>query len=97
MRVSNQIWLPGEYDFTFETTAINDENVWVGWSKAFLNELTDLNERTWKADAETIRKWAFDGPPENMDFEHYARFGFSVFHKLLTESVNHGLPMIVDW
>jgi hypothetical protein len=92
-----EIWLPGEFNFTFRVETLTGKAVTVGSSTYLLRELRELNARTWKADATLLQEWRRDGCEYQSPLETGARFAFSIMHSLAHEAVQHQLPMFLDY
>ena len=92
-----EMWLPCDFDFTFEAETINGNDILFGSSVALLAQLKELNEATWKADPAVLKEWQEDGAINGAPFEVCARFGFSIFFDLAKRSVMCRLPMILDY
>ena len=93
----SELWLPCDFDFTFTTVDIRDNNITIGSSKALLSQLENLNAVTWNADDRTLKDWLQVGAGHEDSLETHARFSFSVFYELTKLSVAHNLPMKLDY
>jgi hypothetical protein len=94
---SVELWLPADFDFTFRAKDAVGNVINLGSSFALRNQLQTLNGRTWKADAATVQEWLQEGADEGAPLEEGARFAFSVFSFLAEQSVQHRLPMVLDY
>lgn len=92
-----EMWLPGEFDFTFLAPALTGDETGIGSSVALLEELRDLNARTWNADDGLLAEWRRTCPVGAEPLESHARFGLAVLLDLARLSVDHRLPMKLDY
>lgn len=92
-----EIWLPVAFEQPLRTDALTGDSVVVGSSVRLLEELRELNDRTWAADDDRIAKWRYDGAEYGAPLEISARFGFSIFYDLTRRSVAARLPMKLDY
>jgi hypothetical protein len=92
-----QIWLPGFYAVTFRAPDPTGKKTDFGFSGALLDELVELNERTWQADVETIIGWSDNAVEEGASLEAFAQFGFAVLYRLAVTAQKHKLPMVLDF
>jgi hypothetical protein len=92
-----EIWLPADFAAPFRTAALSGDEVAIGSSVRLLQELRDLNERTWQAGDTQIKEWRTQGAEHGAPLETSARFGFSVFYALAQYSVAARLPMKLDY
>jgi len=93
----SELWLPGDFDFTFSVADVSGKIVTVGFTKTLLSQLDDLNTSTWNADKETILEWLQVAAGREAALETHARFAFSVFYELAKLSVENNLPMKLDY
>ncbi len=92
-----ELWLPCPFRFVFEAEDMGGNLTRVGSSVELARQLEALNERTWMADHDRLRNWRRDGSEHGAPLESGARFAFSVFHDLAKQSVEHRLPMRLDY
>ena len=97
LMADTEIWLPLDLSKPVRTVAVDWSNVTVGSSPRLLNELRDLNSRTWQASDAQIDQWCINGAEFGCPLETSARFGFSVFYKLTSYSVERCMPMKLDY
>lgn len=93
----SEIWLPVDFATPIETKSLLNESVIVGSSVRLLDELLELNRRTWATSGEQLAQWRAERPAYGATLETSARFGFAVFHELAQQSVRRGLPMKLDY
>ena len=92
-----ELWLPCPFAFVFQSEDVSGNPLTIGSSVSLQRQLEDLNQRTWQANADTLKQWAFDNSDYGAPLENGARFAFSVFLELARQSVQHKLPMRLDW
>jgi hypothetical protein len=93
-----ELWLPVEFDLMVRSTDIAGSRSWMGSSPRFLQELEVLNSRTLQASDTTLAAWAKEGPPENdLSLERMARFGLALFMQAARYSVEHRVPLKLDY
>ena len=92
-----EVWLPCPFPFTFRAADLSGNEVRFGSSVTLLQQLRQLNNESFRADAETLARWKFDGAGSQDTFEHTARFGLAMFLRHAQLSVEHRLPMKLDY
>lgn len=94
------VWLPVRMAEVFDAPhplgEDDDEQIRYGSVPALLEELEDLNARTWRAGADEIERWRVGGLDAEATLEARARFAYSVFLELATKADEFGLPMVLD-
>ncbi len=95
--LNTECWLPCEFDFVFRSHRLDGASTQFGSSISLAAELDALNARTWRADRETISAWRSEGSEHGAPLESGARFAFSVLRDLARESIEHKLPMLLDY
>ena len=88
-------WLPGEYSFVSKGKAPNENDVTFGFSASLLDELRELNARTWGA--ERISDWFTYGKKREDGLEDCAQFAFAVLYALAATAQEYSQPMVLDW
>jgi hypothetical protein len=90
-------WLPCRFQFKFKAPDVAGTEVWSGSSLELLDQLRRL-------DQETIRVSSDDVPEEDLlesdeadSCDRFARFGLEMFLRLVAKSVEHRLPMKLDY
>jgi hypothetical protein len=94
------VWLPAKLDFTFRAHWITGDDLTFGSNVVLLDQLRDLNRRTYKADVATLAEWRKgEGPDDLADWpaELMAKYGLAVFTGLAERSVESRLPMLLDF
>jgi hypothetical protein len=92
-----ELWLPCAFPFTFKAADVAGNEVRFGSSVTLLDQLSRLNDESYRADAETLAKWKYDGAGSQDTFEQTARFGLAMFLYHAQLSVKHRLPMKLDY
>lgn len=97
--IEPQVWLPEDFDFVFAAETVAGAQGTFGSSTRLLQELNALNARSLRATTRDIERWRAEGPTETPGnpFDQAMRFGYAVFVKLAEESVEHRLPMLLDY
>ena len=93
----SEFWLPAEFEYPFGGESLNGEQCIFGSSIELLRELEELSKRTWQADGQVLETQREHGNEDDHPLEVSAQFGFAVFHKLAELSVEHWLPMKLDY
>lgn len=92
-----EFWFPVDFEKPFTAPTITKGTAAVGSSIRLLAELEELNRRTWNAGEDQIAEWRAQGAEYNGPFEKSAQMGFAVFYELSRLSVQHRLPMKLDY
>jgi len=92
-----EVWLPCSFAFTFRALDVAGNEVRFGSSVTLLEQLRRLSAETYRADAETLAKWMFDGAGSQDTFDKTAHFGLAMFLHHAQLSVEHRLPMKLDY
>jgi hypothetical protein len=92
-----EMWLPIDFQNPITTKSVPGKAITIGSSIRLLNELDELNRRTWAAGEDPISQWRADGAEYGAPLETSARFAFSVFHQLTRQAVQRRLPMMLDY
>jgi len=92
-----QLWLPCPFDCVFETEDVSGDSVLVGSSVVLQDQLRTLNGLTWRYTAKELDTIATQGAEHGAPLEVGARFAFSIFTRLTHLSVEHKLPVRMDW
>jgi hypothetical protein len=92
-----EIWLPCAFPFTFKAADVSGNEVRFGSSVTLLEQLRLLNDESYKANAETLARWKFDGAGSQDAFDQTARYGLAMFLHHAQHSVEHRLPMKLDY
>ena len=92
-----EVWLPCSFPFTFIAADPTGSEIQFGSSVTLLEQLRQLNTETYGADAETLARWKFDGAGPEDPFEESAQFGLANFLHHAQLSVEHQLPMKLDY
>ena len=92
-----EMWLPVPFQFTFKAAGPAGKAMGFGSSHTLLDQLEDLNARTWRADEAAFAQWRKDGADHGAPLETSARLALSIFRSLASASVEHRLPMLLDY
>lgn len=92
-----EMWLPSKFDFVFKGPNANGATIGFGSAVALLEQLNELNSRTWGADEATLVQWR-KHPVDNLaPLEEGAKFAFAIFHWLASAAVEHKLVIKLDY
>ena len=83
-----EIWLPCRFSFKFKAPDVAGAAVWIGSSFGLYDQLRHLDGETYRGQ--------FTGVAQNA-FDQSARFGLEMFLRLAQLSVEHQLPMKLDY
>ena len=92
-----EIWLPAEFDFTFAAPDLSGHTVNFGSVHALCDELAELNDSSWNADARTLAIWREQGAGPDSPLETGARFAFAILWELATQARRHALVLKLDY
>lgn len=91
------IWLPVRAGEIFDGyhPVEEDEESRYGSLPALVEELQDLNVRTWCASEETLARWRQQGPDPEGSLEGMARHAYALFVDLARKAGQAGFPMLL--
>ena len=92
-----EMWLPGDYRLTFRGPDVTGDTIGIGFTASLLDDLSALNEKTWRASEALINRWLSDGADKEARLETQAQFAFAVFYHLSAEAVKNNLPIKLDY
>lgn len=92
-----EYWLPSDFPFTFKAPDVTGTVVTFGSSQALLQQLTTLNNETLNGTEEDLSLWAYEGAGSGDPFVKSAQFGIAMFIRHARLSVEHRLPMKLDY
>lgn len=92
-----ELCLPCDFPFTFRTLDVSGNESVIGSSIELLKQLRELNAATYKASEAQLQQWKHDGPSAQDNFEQESRFGLAIFLHHAQLSVEHRLPMKLDY
>jgi hypothetical protein len=93
-----ELWLPAEFDQLIDSADVAGNRYRIGSSPRLLEELENLNARTLQASDETLDGWASEGPPDtDPGLMPMARFGLALFVIAARYSVEHRVPLKLDY
>jgi hypothetical protein len=92
-----ELWLPPAFSFVFQAKDLTGNPVEMGSVPTLLNQLHQLNDRTWKASAADIEEWRGNGADFGAPLETSARFTYAVFRYCAEGALAHSLPIKLDY
>ena len=92
-----EIWLPNDFDFTFKFEDVIGNQVVFGSSVSLLKELKELTVESYEGSETDPAKWKYPESGNDNPFEQAARVGLEIFQHLAEMSVQHRLPMKLDY
>lgn len=94
---SVDIYLPVRVGEVFDAIDFEEDDTRFGSVPVLLEELEELNARTWRADDDTIRGWRSAAPAAGADLEALARYGYATIRSVASKAAEFGLPVVIDW
>jgi hypothetical protein len=92
-----ELWLPANFDFTFEGEDVDGRRIIVGSSTTLRRQLGELNSATWKMDADEMAMLARRPPLGRPSLEVSARHAMAVMSGLVQRATERRLPMKLDY
>ncbi|CAN5452997.1 hypothetical protein BH10PSE6_BH10PSE6_32810 [soil metagenome] len=92
-----ELWLPANFDFTFEGEDVDGRRIIVGSSATLRRQLGELNGATWKMDADEMTALARRPPSGRPSLDVSARHAMAVMSGLVQHAVERRLPMKLDY
>jgi hypothetical protein len=92
-----ELWLPCNIEFTFEAPDVAGKEVRIGSSLMLFNQLRELNARSWNTDEGTMGEWLREDVEHLTPLDIDARSAFAMFMELCKASIEHRLPMKLDY
>lgn len=92
-----ELWLPQDFDFIFRFLELRGQEVLIGPSPLFLEQLRYLNDRTFSASQRDLARWRTGEAEAETNFEASAKHGLAVFLDLAESSVEYRLPVKLDY
>lgn len=93
-----EVWLPVDIEKTFEGPRPNGATARFGSSIRLLEQLHTLNDNTYRGTASDLARWRREMPDgADTKFELRAKTGLSIMLGLTGSSVEHRLPMLLDY
>jgi hypothetical protein len=92
-----EVWFPSEFNFCFSSEYLTGHPMMFGSAVALAAELATLNERTWRADPETLARWRSDAAELDSPLQIGARFAFAIMKHLADAAVEHRLVAKLDY
>ena len=93
---STQVWLPGDFRFSFDCQDLTGEPVHIASSAGLLECLEAVNEHTFQLNEEDKAEALKGDFAEEPKLEEWARYGFAVFEALARKAEENRLPMFLD-
>jgi hypothetical protein len=91
------LWLPGEFEFLFGVEDLGGNTRSVASTKALLDELRALNDRSFKGTAEQLASWRQNLPDKDAPMDDLAKTALAMMLGLCEEAVRRQLPMMPDY
>jgi len=92
-----EIWLPNDFDFTFNTQEPNGHEATFGSSITLVKQLEELNRWTWNASDIEFAQWRREGAGAEAPLETAAKFAFALMLDLARQAVAYRLMMKLDY
>jgi hypothetical protein len=92
-----EIWLPCAFTFKFKAPDVAGAEVWFGSSPELLKQLRRLGEESSQLSSGHQQQANREGTDEPGSFAQSARFGLEMFLRLSQQSVEHRLPMRLNY
>ncbi|MGN6182279.1 MAG: hypothetical protein ACTHQM_01350, partial [Thermoanaerobaculia bacterium] len=77
-----EFWFPIDFQYPFSATTILGETVAIGSSTRLLEELGELNRKTWGASPDELGEWRTEGAEYGEPLEKSAQLAFAILHEL---------------
>jgi hypothetical protein len=90
-----EFWLPGDFTGAVTVGGLTTVPLRAGSTGELLQQLQQLNARTYKADEATMAAWLHEEPDNSFDLN--ARRGLAIFTELAGKAVEFRLPMKLDY
>ncbi len=92
-----ELWLPPSFPFVFQSQDPAGKTVDMGSIPELVEQLHDLNDRTWKASSADLIEWRRAGADFGAPLETSARFTHAVFSYCAEAALTHGLAVKLDY
>jgi hypothetical protein len=89
-----ELWLPVEFENVFQAEEAPGGRCKIGSVFALERQLREVNDATWKASGKDILRWSHEEPD---GFEPLARWGYSIWFRLVEKAVAGRMPMRLDY
>lgn len=97
LREGIELWFPVEFEFTFAGPDPSGRRLVMGSSVKLLEQLRALNEETFALGPAELLEQGSRCPADDAGLEASARYGLAVMLTLAERSVEHLLPMRLDY
>jgi hypothetical protein len=91
------LWLPGEFDFMFGVEDLGGNERSIASCGALLEELRELNERTFKGQDAELAAWRAQTVEEKSPLDAHAKNALALLIALAESAVENKLPMMLDY
>jgi hypothetical protein len=91
------LWLPQQFEFVFQGPSLTSQQSNIGSSPALLKQLLSLRNSNTFATEEIARSTPVETVEDKQSLEDVARTAIDLFIHMARESVEHHLPMILDF
>jgi hypothetical protein len=95
--IGAEMWLPISSPSLFKSFDANGQKRIFGNCQKLLNELNELNTRTWGNEGAVPVLQGKAASGQSSQFEQAARSGWEMMHRLATQAVSHELAIILDY
>jgi hypothetical protein len=93
-----EFWLPADFGFNFKAEAPHGAMTTFSSAFGLRQQLHELNDRTWAAEADEFLSWGRRRwPGADAPLEDLAKFGFAEMYSLAVLACEHRLPMKLDY
>jgi hypothetical protein len=94
--IQPEMWLPCEFEFSFQAPSPVNQPTWIGSSIELKRQLQKLNDLTFNATQQEIESWLNEEIVAKTEVEHAAKFAFAVFDSLCRFSIQNRVPIVVS-
>jgi hypothetical protein len=93
-----ELWVPADFEEPLVGNDPGGNKVVIGSTLRLLEELEDLNRRTLAGDDSMLEGWFRRGPPDDdHSLRRVAEFGLAIFLQAARFSVDHSVPIRLDY
>lgn len=94
--ICGTLWLPGEFEFSFDFQDLTGEKVHICANTSLLDSLDELNQNTFQLTSDELSAALKGDSEEEPTLAELARFGLALFRDLADKSVQHHLPIVLS-
>jgi hypothetical protein len=91
-----ELWLPCDFDFTFQAPNVANQPTWIGSTIALAKQLELLNDATFRINEEQLAE-CLNGKGGTETELEAAEFAFAIFISLAQKANEHCVPMILSY